>query len=422
MDAVRVPRKRPDDTSLEEGKMADLGGSYTVFDSHKSRVGKRQSFSQSSPDTNKSPRNQGQTVKHSDLKQDDMVSKAFLPVIKEAVDGKAASTQSKRLVSPDAVVSMKNYSSDYTEKDRDGTTSPKPDKAISKTTSDQVKEDTDVKVKVESAETKKPVPAAIISENRKKFKYISKRIAKAFEVEVNGEMVMEIFFGTIARISRIQEPTLWLVKYDDNDKEEFDMRDVTKAWRLYTQYRDKDPQASTNNDWMPKRVEYPKTEMMVEDSKPKALLQVDKRTTTQDPLQGERMERKDDKVEENGKAGTATHSSSDELESSNGKSKREAAPRKFVVEDKEPDNEAPDSLDDTSYSEKKPSAKKARIKEQQEADDLRKDLLDIWPARSKRKAAPRKFVLEDKESDNEAPDSPDDASYSAKKPSRKKQE
>jgi hypothetical protein len=52
MDAVRVPRKRPDDTSLEEGKMADLGGLHTVLDSDKSQVGKRQSFSQSPPDTN----------------------------------------------------------------------------------------------------------------------------------------------------------------------------------------------------------------------------------------------------------------------------------------------------------------------------------------------------------------------------------
>jgi hypothetical protein len=97
-----------------------------------------------------------------------------------------------------------------------------------------------------------------------------------------------------------------------------------------------------------------------------------------------------------------------------------APPRKFVFEGKEPDNEPLDSPDGASYSEKKPSAKKARTKEQQELDDLRDDLLDIWRARSKRKAAPRKFVFEDKYPDNEAPDSLHDASYSEKKPSAKK--
>ena len=49
MDAIRVPRKRT--KPLNEAKLADLGGSQTVFDLHTNPAGKRQSYSQSLHDT-----------------------------------------------------------------------------------------------------------------------------------------------------------------------------------------------------------------------------------------------------------------------------------------------------------------------------------------------------------------------------------
>jgi hypothetical protein len=72
----------------------------------------------------------------------------------------------------------------------------------------------------------------------KKTMYINKRVAKAFEGRV-GES--EIFYGTIDKITNAKEPYYWHITYDDDDEEEFDEQDITKALKLYQTHRADDP-------------------------------------------------------------------------------------------------------------------------------------------------------------------------------------
>ena len=79
-DAIRVPRKRT--KLLNEAKLADLGCSQTVFDPHTNPVGKRQSYSQSSPDTSSrhtQPDSSGKKSKrlHMDEEEDDEDERSY---------------------------------------------------------------------------------------------------------------------------------------------------------------------------------------------------------------------------------------------------------------------------------------------------------------------------------------------------------
>jgi hypothetical protein len=72
----------------------------------------------------------------------------------------------------------------------------------------------------------------------KKTMYINKRVAKAFEGRA-GES--EIFYGIIDKITNAKEPFYWHITYDDDDEEEFDETDITKALKLYQTHRTEDP-------------------------------------------------------------------------------------------------------------------------------------------------------------------------------------
>ena len=65
--------------------------------------------------------------------------------------------------------------------------------------------------------------------------FLNKRVAKWFEDD-------ELYFGTIDKISRQDEKeTWWHVLYDDNDQEEFDIRQVRRALQDYEENKSADP-------------------------------------------------------------------------------------------------------------------------------------------------------------------------------------
>jgi hypothetical protein len=65
--------------------------------------------------------------------------------------------------------------------------------------------------------------------------FLNKRVAKWFNDH-------ELYFGTIDAISRQDEKeTWWHVLYDDDDQEDFDIRQVRRALQDYEQNKSEDP-------------------------------------------------------------------------------------------------------------------------------------------------------------------------------------
>ena len=76
------------------------------------------------------------------------------------------------------------------------------------------------------------------------FQYLKLRIAKEFEQEDDeGKPFQEIFYGTIDAFVGNADSPLWHVKYDDDDEEDFDEKDVKKALKLYESTRGGDEKA-----------------------------------------------------------------------------------------------------------------------------------------------------------------------------------
>jgi hypothetical protein len=71
--------------------------------------------------------------------------------------------------------------------------------------------------------------------------FLNKRIAKWFNDD-------DLYFGTIDAISRQDEKeTWWHVLYDDDDQEDFDIRQVRKALQDYEENRSVDPTLQVRN-------------------------------------------------------------------------------------------------------------------------------------------------------------------------------
>ena len=74
--------------------------------------------------------------------------------------------------------------------------------------------------------------------------YLNKRIAKEFEEEgEDGQIVRNIFYGTIDEVIEYPKMSdwLWHVAYDDDDEEELDEREVKSFLKFYAQHSDNDP-------------------------------------------------------------------------------------------------------------------------------------------------------------------------------------
>lgn len=90
-----------------------------------------------------------------------------------------------------------------------------------------------------------PAPKKKVDET----KYINMRVAKEFEQEDDeGQMYNEIFYGTIDAFVGTPDSPLWHVKYDDDDEEDYDEKDIKKALKLYKSARGGDEKAAAKGD------------------------------------------------------------------------------------------------------------------------------------------------------------------------------
>jgi hypothetical protein len=70
--------------------------------------------------------------------------------------------------------------------------------------------------------------------------YVNKRVAKWFDAE--------LFFGTVKYISNPEEKdTWWHITYDDDDEEDFDIRQLRKALKVYAENCSTDPKNKRGN-------------------------------------------------------------------------------------------------------------------------------------------------------------------------------
>jgi hypothetical protein len=74
--------------------------------------------------------------------------------------------------------------------------------------------------------------------------YINKRIAKAFERQVDGKPIPIIYYGTIISVTRDLEPFLWHVRYDDKDEEEMVEEEIRSSLTLYQIFETYDQKAA----------------------------------------------------------------------------------------------------------------------------------------------------------------------------------
>jgi hypothetical protein len=76
--------------------------------------------------------------------------------------------------------------------------------------------------------------------------YINKRVAKAFENQVDGKTIPIIYYGTIVSVTRDLEPFLWHVRYDDKDEEEMEEEEILSSLTLYQIFETYDSKAAGN--------------------------------------------------------------------------------------------------------------------------------------------------------------------------------
>jgi hypothetical protein len=89
------------------------------------------------------------------------------------------------------------------------------------------------------------VPSSMES-SKKELMYINKRIARAFERQVDGKTIPIIYYGTIISVTRDLEPFLWHVRYDDKDEEEMEEEEIRSSLTLYQIFETYDPKAAGN--------------------------------------------------------------------------------------------------------------------------------------------------------------------------------
>jgi hypothetical protein len=80
-------------------------------------------------------------------------------------------------------------------------------------------------------------------------KFLDKRIAKWFEEEdpdMPENIVNKLYFGTIDYVVRDEDEILWHVMYDDDDQEDYDIRQVRQALKEYEEHKAKDPNPKTD--------------------------------------------------------------------------------------------------------------------------------------------------------------------------------
>jgi hypothetical protein len=87
------------------------------------------------------------------------------------------------------------------------------------------------------------VPSSMDS-SKKELMYINKRIAKAFERQVDGKTIPIIYYGTIISVTRDSEPFLWHVRYDDKDEEEMVEEEIRSSLTLYQIFETYDQKAA----------------------------------------------------------------------------------------------------------------------------------------------------------------------------------
>lgn len=93
-----------------------------------------------------------------------------------------------------------------------------------------------------------PDPVLSTMDPNEDLSYLGKRMAKAFQQQVDGRTIPIIHYGTISSVTRDHdaEGRLWLVQYDDKDEEEMDRKEIISSLALYKIFQPYDSKAEQN--------------------------------------------------------------------------------------------------------------------------------------------------------------------------------
>ena len=83
--------------------------------------------------------------------------------------------------------------------------------------------------------------------------FLDKRIAKWFEEDDPdnpGKIVNKLYFGTVDYVVRDEEEILWHIMYDDDDQEDFDIRQVRQGLKEYEEHKNEDLNPKTDKAMM----------------------------------------------------------------------------------------------------------------------------------------------------------------------------